>query len=305
LGCGVEPAVPGFAEVDATGRHRGFDIDICRAVAAAVLGSADKVTYVSAPSVADFLRNDGIDLVSRRLTWELRREGSSGLLFGPITFFDGQGFLVSRTLAIDLARQLAGVPICVAGGSNFELNLGAYFSSQGMPLQKVVLESAHDYSGVAARLNDGRCRVYSGDLSDLGAIRSMTAQPDRFLILPNLISKEPLAPIVRSDDAQFFSIVRWTVFALISAEELGVTSANADDMRTSENLDVRRLLGVVPGNGNALGLSERWAYQAIKDVGNYGEIFDRNLGSRSRIRLDRGFNRLSRDGGLMYAPPLR
>jgi general L-amino acid transport system substrate-binding protein len=305
LGCGIEAAVPGFAEIDAAGHYRGMDVDICRAIAAAIFGTSDKINYVPAGAVTEFLRNDDVDVVARRLTWELQREQPRGVLFGPVTFYDGQTFLVSRTLGVTTIRQLSGKEICVAGGEVFESQLNAYFASHGLELKKVVLESSHQYAAIAQALRSGRCRVYTGDLSDLGAIRSKLAAPAGFQILPEQISKEPLAPIVRSDDAQWFGIVRWTMFALIAAEELGVTSRNVDQMRASQNLEVQRLLGVAPGNGKALGLNESWASHAIKTVGNYGEMFERNLGSSSPMKFDRGLNRLAKDGGLMYAPPLK
>jgi general L-amino acid transport system substrate-binding protein len=305
LGCGIEAAVPGFAEIDAAGHYRGMDIDICRAIAAAIFGTSDKIKYVPAGAVTEFLRNDGVDVVARRLTWKLQREQPRGVLFGPVTFYDGQTFLVSRTLDVTTIRQLSGKEICVAGGEVFESQLNDYFASHGLELKKVVLESSHQYAAIAQALSSGRCRVYTGDLSDLGAIRSKLAAAAGFQILPEQISKEPLAPLVRNDDAQWFGIVRWTMFALIAAEELGVTSRNVDQMRASQNLDVQRLLGVAPGNGKALGLNESWAYHAIKTVGNYGEVFERNLGSSSPMKFDRGLNRLAKDGGLMYAPPLK
>lgn len=305
LGCGVEPDVPGFAQVDAHGAYRGLDIDICRAVAAAIFGTPEKVRYVPAPSVEEFRRNGDIDVVSRRLTWELRREGSQGLLFGPVTFYDGQGFLVSRGLGVTSARQLGGRAVCVAGGTVFEVNLNEFAKRRSLGIEKVIVGSPHDYADLAARLADGRCRAYTGDLSDLGAIRSKLPRPSDFGILSDRISEEALAPLVRQDDPAFFTIVRWTVFALIAAEELGITSKNIDEMRKSVDLDVQRFLGVVPGNGRALELDEEWAYDVIKAVGNYGEVFERNLGGDSPIKLDRGMNRLFRDGGLMYAPPLR
>jgi general L-amino acid transport system substrate-binding protein len=305
LGCGVEPVVAGFAGTDAQGRYRGLDIDICRAVAAAIFGAADKVTFVPALSVAAFLGNDDIDVVSRRLTWELQREASLGLLFGPVTFYDGQGFLVARRLGVTDPRQLAGKPICVTGGTNFELTLGDWFEARRLDLKKTVIEAGATFGVVADALAAGRCAAYTADVSDLGAIRSMTPRSGDFDILAEQISKEPLAPLVRQDDPQFFTIVRWTVFALINAEELQVTSQNADMMRNSRDVEVQRLLGVLPGNGKALGLDEGWALHAIKAVGNYGEIFDRNVGRDSPIKLDRGLNRLWNAGGLMYAPPLR
>jgi general L-amino acid transport system substrate-binding protein len=305
LGCGVEAAVPGFVDVDRQGRHTGLDVDICRAVAAAILGDADRVRFVRVTHVTELGTNPDVDMVARRLTWELRREQPLGLLFGPVTFYDGQGFLVPRPLNAASPRDLAGRAICVAGGPVFELNLSTYFSEHSLPLKKVVVESPHAYDDIAAALSDGRCEVYSGDLSDLGTIRQRTANPAGFAILDELISKEPLAPLVRDDDIPLFNVVRWTVAALVRAEELGVTATNIDAMRASENLEVRRLIGVVPGNGQALGLRESWAYDAIRQVGNYGEIFERHVGRGSPLGLDRGLNRLWTEGGLMYAPPLR
>ena len=305
LACGIEPDVPGFAEVDTRGRHHGFDIDLCRAIAAAVFGTPEKVRFVPVLSAADFLKSEEIDVVSRRLTWELRREGSLPLLFGPITFYDGQGFLVSKAVKARAIRQLSGIDVCVAGGTNFEFNAGSYFQTHQLTLKKVVLESAADLPSVADAFATGKCRVYTADVSELAAIRSRLGKPDDFEILEEQISREPLAPLVRQDDPNWFVIVRWTILALINAEELGVTSTNAEAMRKNPNVDVQRLLGVVEGNGKALGLRESWAYDAIKAVGNYGEMFEKNIGRGSRIGLDRGLNRLARDGGLMYAPPLR
>jgi len=303
--CGVEAVVPGFAEIDAQGRYRGLDVDICRALSAAIFGTPDKVKFVQALAAAEFVRNDDIDVVARRLTWELRREAPLGLLFGPITFYDGQGFLVSKTVRARTPRQLAGTDICVAGGTVFELNLNSYGTARSLTFKKTILESASKFDDIAAELTSGRCRVYTADVSELGAIRYKTGHPEQFEILSELISKEPLAPLVRADDPQFFSILRWTFFALLRAEELGVTSKNVDEMRKSPSDEVRRLLGVIPGNGEALGLRESWAYDAIKAIGNYGEMFDRNVGRGSPIKLDRRLNRLSTAGGLMFAPPLR
>jgi general L-amino acid transport system substrate-binding protein len=305
LTCGVEAVVPGFAEVDAQGRYRGLDVDVCRALATAILGAPDKVKFVQALAVADFVRASEIDVVARRLTWELRREAPLGLLFGPITFYDGQGFLVSKAVRGRTPRQLAGTDICVAGGTVFELNLNIYFAAQGLTIKKTILESATRFDEIAAELTSGRCRVYTADVSELGAVRYKTGKPEQFDILKEPISKEPLAPLVRADDPQFFTVLRWTVFALVRAEELGVTSTNIDAMRKSANPEVQRLLGVIAGNGEALGLRESWAYDTIKALGNYGEIFDRNVGRGSAIGLERGLNNLSTAGGLMFAPPLR
>ena len=306
LGCGVEPAVPGFAEVDATGRYRGLDVDICRAMAAAIFGTAEKITYVPAPSAADFRQNDAIDVISRRITWELRREWPYRLLFGPIVFYDGQGFLVAKALGVSDVAGLDGRDVCVAAASVFDVNLESHLATEKIRVKKVFISrDPHDIQDIADDIVAGRCTAYTADVSLLAAIRSTTHRPQDFEILDKLVSREPLAQIVRDDDPQFFDILRWSVFALINAEELGVTSANIDGMRASENVAVRRLLGVSPGNGKALGLSEDWAYQAIKAVGNYGEIFERNIGRGSPLGLNRGLNRLASDGGLMYAPPLR
>jgi general L-amino acid transport system substrate-binding protein len=304
LTCGVEPAVPGFVEVDARGAYRGLDVDICRALATAILGAPDRVRFVRVAHVTELSTNHDIDIVARRLTWELRREQPLGLLFGPVTFYDGQGFLVARSAGVKSPTDLANRPVCVAGGPVFELNLGTYFSERSLAFNKVIVDSPHEYGEIAAALTNGRCVAYSGDLSDLGSIR-LRLPPHTYDILSELISKEPLAPLVRDDDVRLFNILRWTVSALIRAEELGIRSTNIDTMRASEHPEVRRLLGEIPGNGKALGLRESWAADVIRLVGNYGEVFDKHIGRGSPIGLDRGLNRLWTDGGLMYAPPLR
>jgi general L-amino acid transport system substrate-binding protein len=305
LTCGVSPGVAGFADVDAEGRYTGLDVDICRALAAAIFGTPDKVKFVLATTVAGLARTDDIDIVSRRLTWELRREAPLGFLFGPIMFYDGQGFLVSKKLGAKTIRQLAGVPICVAGGTVFESTLGAHFGAGKLPLKTIVLESAEKFDEIRRALATGRCTAYTADVSQLGAIRSKLSRPGDFDILAEQISREPLAQLVRQDDAQFFDILRWTIFALIDAEALGITSRNVDAMTKSDNVDVQRLLGILPGNGQALGLEEAWAYNVIKGLGNYGELFEKNVGRDSPLKLDRGLNRLWNAGGLLYAPPLR
>ena len=313
LTCGVAPGVAGFAEVTAQGRdnvssvsrlYRGLDVDICRALAAAIFGSPDKVKFVLAASVAEFSRAKGVDIVSRRLTWSLARETPVRMLFGPVMFYDGQSFLVRKTLGAKTVRQLSGVPVCVAAGTPAEFNVSAYFDAHQLALKEIAI-AGDEIGEIGRAFADERCPAYSADTSMLGSIRSRLPRPDDFDILPEQISKEPLAQLVRDDDAQFFDILRWTVFALIDAEELGVTSSNIDQMLKSGNADVQRLLGVMPGNGKALGLDEKWAYNVIKALGNYGEMFERNVGSRSPIKLERGANRLWTEGGLLYAPPLR
>lgn len=302
LTCGVSPGVAGFAQVDDHGRYTGLDVDVCRAMAAAIFGTAEKVRFVQAPSVGEFLRSNEIDVVSRRLTWSLEREGL-GLLFGPVTFYDGQGFLVPRKRQIKSLGELADARICIVPGAITEFNLNAYFQSRHIAFTKVLLRTLNDLD---SEFSAGRCDVLTGDVSELGAARIQMKDRDDFEILAEQISREPLAQVVRQGDDPFFNILRWTVFAMIAAEELGVTSANVTAIAaTSSDLDVKRLLGVIPGNGRALGLDEKWAYNVIRTVGNYGESFERNVGKGSPIGFDRGLNALWTAGGLMYAPQLR
>ena len=300
LVCGVAPGVAGFAHVDERGRYSGLDVDICRAVSAAVFGTADKVRYEPAASVDQFQRTPDIDLVSRRLTWSLQREGM-GLLFGPVMFYDGQGFLVPARHPAQQVRQLANAPICVVSSGLNESNLTIYFRMHKLTLKKRLIQS----SQAEAELSAGRCGAFTADVSELGSLRSTMRNPGGFRILPEQISREPLAQLVRDADVDLFNVLRWTIFAMIAAEELGVTSANVAEMIKSENPDVRRLLGVTPGNGKALGLDEAWAYNVVKAVGNYGESYERNVGMASPIKLPRGVNALWSAGGLMFAPPLR
>jgi general L-amino acid transport system substrate-binding protein len=299
--CGVTPGVLGFAAVDERGQYSGLDVDVCRALAAAVFGTGDRVRFVPAGTVDAFLQSKDVDVVSRRLTWSLQRE-AAGLLFGPVTFYDGQGFMVPRARQVRTPRELANARICIVPGTVTEYNLNAYFQSRNIAIRKVLLRS-HDQ--VEAEFSAGRCDALTADLSELGSIHSKLAKRAGFEILPELISKEPLGPIVRQGDDQFFNILRWTVFALIAAEELGITAANVAEKAGSADLDVKRFLGIVPGNGRALGLDEAWAANVIKAVGNYGEIFERNVGARSPIGFERGRNGLWSGGGLMYAPLLR
>lgn len=301
LVCGVAPGIAGFSEVDKNGRYSGFEVDICRALSAAIFGTADRVTFVQATSIQDFLRSPDVDIVSRRLTVSLTRE-AFGVMFGPIVFYDGQGFLVSKTLGAKRLRDLSGVPVCVDAGTPFEFTLNQYFRSSRIALKAFLLKSRAE---LGKALDSGRCSAFTADVSELGAIRSRMAKAVDFDILSDYISKEPLAPLMRQDDVLFFNVLRWTVYAMITAEDMGITAANVDQMLANDDPDRKRLLGVVPGNGKALGLNERWAYNVIKMVGNYGEMFDRNVGARSAIKLERGLNNLWTNGGLIYAPPLR
>ncbi len=301
LTCGVYPHVAGFAAIDKNGRYSGFDIDICRAVAAAIFGTRDKVKYIEAAGVDVFRKSAGPDLVIRRLTWTLTREASLGLMFGPIVYYDGQGFMVPKSSGITAARQLAGKNICVEPAEGWGGSLIRYSQANGLDLKPAVAARPDSEASFFGR----RCAAYSADKTMLASIRAGADNPQDYAILPDEISKEPLAPLVRQGDDRFFQIVRWSIFASIEAEELGVTSRNIDEQMNSSAPDVRYLLGVAPGNGKALGLSEHWAADIIRAVGNYGEIFARNLGPDSDIRLDRGLNRLWTDGGLIYAPPVR
>jgi general L-amino acid transport system substrate-binding protein len=301
LVCGVETGVAGFATVDAQGRYAGLDIDVCRAVAAAIFGSDQKVRFVETATLDQFLSSNDTDIVSRRLTWSLRREGL-GLLFGPVMFYDGQGFLVPQQSAIKTVGQLANQPICVMPGGENEFNLTTYFKLHNLALKKVLLRSLER---AGAELSARHCAALSADVSELGSVRSTMPDGKEFAILPEQISREPLSQVVRQGDDQFFNLLRWTVFAMIAAEELGVTSANVDEMTKSADPDIKRLLGVIAGNGQSLGVDEKWAYYVIKTIGNYGEAFERNVGARSAIRLERGVNRLWTDGGLMFAPSMR
>jgi general L-amino acid transport system substrate-binding protein len=302
LSCGVWPEVRGFATVDGKGQYRGFDTDICRAVAIAILGPPAQVRFVDTKTVEQFLASPDVDLVSRRLTWSITREGKLGLRFGPVTFYDGQGFLVPARVGVTRVAQLSGRRVCVDSGSPSEFNLGAVFRDRKLALEQVLLEPGADIADAFAR---GRCQAYTADITMLASIRAGFSRPDTFSLLNELVSKEPLAPVVRQQDDRLFDVVRWTFFALVNAEELGITQANAAAMRSNPNSDVQRLLGSEPGNGAALGLRETWAYDVIATLGNYGEIYQRNFGPDGDVRLPRGLNRLWTSGGLMWAPPAR
>jgi general L-amino acid transport system substrate-binding protein len=301
LVCGVFPGIAGFAQVDSTGHYTGFDIDFCRAVAAAIVGSPDRIRFETVATLDLLKRSSDIDLVSRRLTWSLRREGM-GVLFGPITFYDGQGFLVAGRLAVDGVAGLAGVPICVAEYSEHDVSLMAYFRRHRIALDRI---GVADATAAGRALAEGRCQAFSADVSELASVRSAMADPHAFRILADRITSEPLAQLVRQEDLDLFEVLRWTVFAMINAEQLGVTSTNVGEMEKSENPDVGRLLGTVPGNGVALGLDEAWARRVIADVGNYAEVFERNLGMSTPIGMERGPNALWSSGGLLFAPPLK
>lgn len=302
--CGAHPGAPGFSVLDSQGVTRGLDADTCRAIAAAVLGDANKARFVVLSSQARLpaLQSGQIDVLPRTTTWTHTRDTANGLNFTAVTFYDGQGFMVRRSANVQRARDLAGATICVTSGTTNELNLADWSRSNNIPVQPLVFDQNEETRNAYI---SGRCDALTTDASQLAGIRSALRNPEEHVILPDIISKEPLSPAVRHGDDQWFDIVRWTIFALIEAEELGVTQANVDQMLQSPNPAIRRLLGTSGDHGPMMGLDRRWAYNAIKAVGNYGEIFERNLGRGSPIGLARGLNDLWTRGGLMYAMPIR
>jgi general L-amino acid transport system substrate-binding protein len=307
LNCGVATGQLGFAYTDDRGVWRGFDIDFCRAVAAAVLGDANRVRLVPLDSKARFtaLQSGEVDVLSRNTSWTFTRNVGNRLAFVGIYYYDGQGFMVRKALHLTSAAQLNGARVCVQSGTTTELNVSDFFRMHGIRYTPVVVDSEDQ-----ARENYAReaCDAYTGDVSELASMRSIMDKPSDHVILPEVISKEPLGPSVREGDSQWEDVVRWSLYSLILAEELGVTSKNVDQMRASStNPEVRRLLGAEGGYGRMLGLSDDWAYKMIKAVGNYGEIFDRNLGKDSALKLPRGLNSQwnANPPGLLYAPPMR
>jgi general L-amino acid transport system substrate-binding protein len=305
LVCGVSTGLAGFSQPDNQGNYTGLDVDICKAIAAAVLGDPGKVKYVPLTAQQRFtaLQSGEIDVLSRNTTWTLQRDTELGLNFVPVVYYDGQGFMVPKKLNVKSAKELNDATICVQPGTTTELNLADYFRANKMTFKPLVIEKLDE---LVAAYFSGRCDVFTTDRSQLAAIRvSRAPVPDDQLILPEVISKEPLAPAVRHGDDQWFDIVKWAVYALIETEEKGITQKNVDDMLKSEDPNIKRILGVTPGMGKALGLDEKWAYNEVKAVGNYGEVFERNVGKDSPLKLDRGLNDLWTHGGLMYAMPIR
>lgn len=305
LVCGVSTGVIGFSSADSQGNWKGLDVDVCRAIAAAVLNDANKVKYVPLNSQQRFtaLQSGEVDLLSRNTTWTLTRDASLGLHFTAVTYYDGQGFLVPKKLKLTSAKQLKNAEICVQSGTTTEKNLSDYFKAQGIKIKPVVFEK---FEASIKAFFSGRCQAYTTDASALAFIRSKEApKPDDYQVLPELISKEPLGPAVRRGDDEWFAIVKWVIFALIEAEEYGVTQGNIEAMKASTNPAIGRLLGSAEDSGKALGLDREWAARAVRAVGNYGEIFQRNVGGDSPLKLARGLNALWKKGGLMYAPPIR
>jgi general L-amino acid transport system substrate-binding protein len=301
--CGANPGLAGFGLPDDHGAYKGLDVDECRAIAAAIFNDPNKIKYIpiNAKDRPTILASGEIDVLIRNTTWTLSRE-TGGMFFTGINYYDGQGFMVRKKLGVDSALKLDGASICVQQGTTTELNLADFFRAHNMKLEPVVF--ATDEETVKA-YDSGRCDAYTTDASGLYAERLKLAHPDDNIVLPEIISKEPLGPSVRPDDVKWFMIVQWVHYAMLTAEELGVTQANVDEMLKSPKPDIRRLLGVEGDFGKGLGLTNDWAYRIIKAVGNYGESFDRNVGMGSPIKIKRGLNNLWTKGGLQYAPPIR
>ncbi len=304
--CGVSSGIPGFSNPDDKGEWSGIDVDYCRAIAAAVFGDATKAKFVPLTSKDRFpaLQSGEIDVLTRNTTWTVSRDSSLGFNFRTVNYYDGQGFVVKKALNVKSALELSGAAVCVQQGTTTELNLADYFKTNNLQYNPVVFEKESD---ATSAYDSGRCDVYTTDQSGLYAIRLKMKVPDENIVLPEIISKEPLGPAVRQGDDQWFDVVSWAHYAMINAEELGITSKNVDEQKSAANPDIKRLLGTEEGTkiGTDLGLTNEWAYNIIKHVGNYGEVFDRNVGAGSPLKIERGLNALWTKGGLQYAPPVR
>ena len=308
--CGVSQGLIGFSNPDEANNWTGMDVDFCRAVASAVFGDPQKVKFTPLTAKDRFtaLQSGEVDILSRNTTWTMTRDTSLGLKFAGVMYYDGQGFLVKSSLGVDSALKLSGAAVCTQTGTTTELNLADYFKANKMEYKVVAFEKNEE---VLAAYQDGRCDVFTTDQSGLYADKLKFANPAEHVVLPEIISKEPLGPLVRQGDDAWFNVVKWTYFALINSEELGVTQANVGEMMTSANPEIQRLLGIknadgtAAGFGTGLGVSEEWVVQIIKGVGNYGEIFERNVGLNTPLKIARGKNALWNAGGLQYAPPIR
>lgn len=303
--CGVNTSAPGFSSADSQGKWEGLDVNVCRAVAAAVLGDANKVKYVplSSPQRFTALQSGEIDMLARNTTWNMTRDASQGSVFVATSYYDGQGFMVPKSLGVKSAKELDGATVCVQTGTSSEQTLADYFAANKMKYKTVVFDTTEATQGAFL---SGRCDAYTTDMSDLAGARLRAKNAADYVILPEVISKEPLGPAVRRGDFDWFEIVRWSFAAMVEAEELGVTSANIDQLKqTSKNADVKRLIGTGEDMGKMIGLDKDWSYRIVKQVGNYGESWTKYFGPNSKLNLPRGLNRLWTDGGLMYAPPIR
>jgi general L-amino acid transport system substrate-binding protein len=304
LSCGVNVGLAGFSQPDDKGAWTGLDVDYCKAIAAAVLGDAGKVKYVPTTAKERFtaLQSGEIDVLVRNTTWTTARDSSLGLIFAGVNYYDGQGFMVKASLGVKTAKELNGATVCVQTGTTTELNLADYFKANKMTYKPVVFEKLDET--VQAYLA-GRCDVYTTDQSGLYSIRVQQPKPEDHIVLPEIISKEPLGPSVRQGDDQWLTVVKWVHYALINAEEAGITQANLAEMLNSTNPEVKRILGKDGELGKGLGLPNDFVVNVVKAVGNYGELFERNVGTGSRLKIARGLNNLWNKGGLQYAPPLR
>ena len=304
LRCGVNEGLIGFANPDAKGNWTGFDVDFCRGLAAVILNDPNKVRFTPTSAKVRFtvLQSGEVDLLSRNTTWTMSRDVQLGLEFIAVTYYDGQGFMVPKKLNVTGAKQLNGATVCTNTGTTTELNLADYFRANNLKYKIIAFEKNNE---VLAAYDAGRCDAYTTDASGLYAEKLKLKNPNDHLILPEIISKEPLGPAVNHGDQQWADLVRWTFFALVNAEELGVTSKNVDQMLKSPNPEIRRLLGVEGAFGEGLGLTKDWVVRLVKRVGNYGEIFERNVGQGSQLKIKRGLNALWNKGGVMYAPPVR
>jgi general L-amino acid transport system substrate-binding protein len=304
ISCGVSQGLAGFSLADAKGEWTGLDVDFCRAVAAAVFNDATKVKFVplSAKDRFTALQSGEIDILSRNTTWTMNRDTKQGLKFAGVMYYDGQGFMVRKSLNVTSALQLAGASVCTQTGTTTELNLADYFKSKNMKYEIVSFEKNDD---VVKAYDSGRCDVFTTDASGLYAERVKLTNPADHIVLPEIISKEPLGPVVRQGDDAWFNVVKWTYFALLNAEELGVTKANVDEQLNSQNPEVRRLLGKEGTFGADIGISNTWAYQIVKLVGNYSDVFEKNIGVNTPLKIARGINALWNKGGFQYAPPIR
>lgn len=308
--CGVSQGLIGFSQADDQGNYSGIDVDFCRAVAAAVFNDPSKVKFtpLSAKERFTALQSGEIDVLSRNSTWTMSRDTSLGLKFAGVMYYDGQGFMVKKSLGVDSALKLDGATVCTNTGTTTELNLADYFKANNMKYQVVAIENNDE---VVKAYLEGRCDIFTTDQSGLYAERLKFPTPDDHVVLPEIISKEPLGPVVRQGDDAWFNVVKWTYYGLLDAEEAGITQANVDEMVNSPNPEIKRMLGgknddgSAGGFGTGIGLSEDWLHQIIKGVGNYGEIFERNVGQGSQLKIARGKNALWSAGGLQYAPPIR
>ncbi len=305
LVCGVNTGLAGFSAADSQGNWAGLDVDICKAIAASLLSDATKVKWAPLNAQQRFtaLQSGEVDVLSRNTTFTLTRDASLGLLSTTPTYYDGQGFMVTKKSKITSAKQLKNAEVCVQSGTTTEKNLNDYFKGQNIKIKPVVFDG---FEASVKAFFSGRCQAYTTDASGLASIRNKEAKnPEDYVILPELISKEPLGPMVRRGDEEFYAIVKWVVYALLEAEEYGITQENADQMKTSTDPVVMRILGTSEDTGKLLGLDKDWAYRAIKAVGNYGEIFERNVGPKSALKLPRGLNNQWNKGGIQYAMPIR